>query len=86
MTTLTIRASAHSGNRNNPVLAAIANAAAQLRAYRAARLAEKIKKADDLIVSGLDPHVMRDIGLDPAKYAKRVAPALDSRTSIYCSW
>lgn len=78
MTTLTHRTTAQPGV---PQSRAIATIIAKFRAFLAARRAAALKAQTDRIVSELDDHILRDIGLIPKNGAQRGRVSLDSRSN-----
>lgn len=86
MTMITDRAPAHPAIPLSHVQDVWANLASKARAFRAARKAALLKKKTDLIVSGLDAHILRDIGLDPEIAKKRDSLAFHHRAGMYGLW
>lgn len=83
MTSHTFRASARPSMPHISANATMATLIAKIRAYRAARKAALLKKRTDLIVSRLDAHILRDIGLNPELGVKPGRVSFDSRSDIY---
>ena len=86
MTMMTDRAPSHPAIRPIAVRDVVASLAGKMLAFRAARRTALLEKKTDLIVDGLDAHILRDIGLDPAIAMKRERPGFHHRSDMYGLW
>ncbi|MEL6169022.1 MAG: hypothetical protein AAFR35_10045 [Pseudomonadota bacterium] len=86
MTTITNTFPPAPGIQHQRAHAMLATIASRLGAYFAARRAARLQKRSDFIVSQLDPRLLRDIGLDPARYTRPTYGPQEHRARAYGAW